>query len=113
MRIKSSHPRQRCAKLTDVQSADIVWMMTSSALVLLMVPGAALFYSGYSEAGSVRSLMWAPVMTTTVIGLQVSAAQAKLLYCSKSALVVLVGLFNRFFAVLDGVLGRHGRHCVP
>ena len=113
MRIKSSHPRQRCAKLTDVQSADIVWMMTSSALVLLMVPGAALFYSGYSEAGSVRSLMWAPVMTTTVIGLQVSAAQAMLLSYSKSAIVVLVGLFDRIFAVLDGFLGRHGWCCVP
>lgn len=52
------------------QGADIAWMLISSALVLLMVPGAALFYSGATERRSTLSMIWLPVMTTTVIGLQ-------------------------------------------
>jgi ammonia channel protein AmtB len=37
-----------------------------------MVPGAALFYSGATERRSTLSMIWLPVMTTTVIGVQVS-----------------------------------------
>ncbi|KAH8748806.1 ammonium transporter AmtB-like domain-containing protein [Hyaloscypha sp. PMI_1271] len=50
--------------------ADIAWMMVSSALVLLMVPGLGLFYSGVSEKCSALSMMWLSMMTTSVIGIQ-------------------------------------------
>jgi Amt family ammonium transporter len=46
-------------------------MMTSSALVLLMVPGLALFYSGISDRRSTLSMAWLPIMTTAVVGMQV------------------------------------------
>ncbi|KAH8589651.1 ammonium transporter AmtB-like domain-containing protein [Bisporella sp. PMI_857] len=50
--------------------ADIAWVVISSVLVLLMVPGLGLFYSGVSEECSSLSMMWLSMMTTSVIGLQ-------------------------------------------
>lgn len=50
--------------------ADIVWMMTCSALVFLMIPGISFFYSGLSDRKSAISLARLPLMTTTVVGCQ-------------------------------------------
>lgn len=47
-------------------------MMTSSALVLLMVPGIALFYSGVSKSRFALSQAWLPIMSTAIVGLEVS-----------------------------------------
>jgi Amt family ammonium transporter len=55
----------------DSKGADMAWMMTSSALVLLMVPGLGLFYSGISEKCSALSMMWLSMMTTSLVGVQV------------------------------------------
>ncbi|EON61120.1 hypothetical protein W97_00331 [Coniosporium apollinis CBS 100218] len=52
------------------QGADLAWMMISSALVLLMVPGIALFYSGVSNSQFALSQAWLPIMTTAVVGLE-------------------------------------------
>jgi Amt family ammonium transporter len=49
--------------------------MTSSGLVLLMVPGLGLFYSGISERCSAVSMMWMSMLTTALIGVQVRAGQ--------------------------------------
>jgi Amt family ammonium transporter len=43
----------------------------SSGLVLLMVPGLGLFYSGISERCSAVSMMWMSMLTTALIGVQV------------------------------------------
>ena len=43
----------------------------ASALVLLMIPGMGLFYSGSSAKCSAISMMWLSMMTISVIGLQV------------------------------------------
>lgn len=53
-----------------LQSADLAWMMMSSALVLLMVPGIALFYSGVSSSQFALSQAWLPIMTTATVGLE-------------------------------------------
>ncbi|KAH8676400.1 ammonium transporter AmtB-like domain-containing protein [Tricladium varicosporioides] len=52
------------------QAGDLAWMMMSSALILLMIPGAGLFYSGLAEKSSALSMMWLSVMATSVIGVQ-------------------------------------------
>ncbi|PVH76535.1 Rh-like protein/ammonium transporter [Cadophora sp. DSE1049] len=49
---------------------DLAWVMVSSGLVLLMVPGLGLFYSGISERCSAISMMWLSMMTTALIGVQ-------------------------------------------
>lgn len=74
---------------TDVQSksGDIAWMITSTALVLLMIPGvgyarngqvgrarslttASFFYSGLARRKSALSLIWLSIMATGVISFQ-------------------------------------------
>ncbi len=44
--------------------------MTSSALVLLMVPGVGVFYSGLARRKSALSLIWLSLMSIAVVGFQ-------------------------------------------
>src|SRR5215216_6737614 len=41
----------------DIDSGNTAWILTSSALVLLMTPGLALFYGGMVRAKSVLNMM--------------------------------------------------------
>lgn len=52
------------------ESGDIAWMLTSTALVLLMVPGVGFFYSGLARRKSALSLIWLSIMATAVVGFQ-------------------------------------------
>jgi Amt family ammonium transporter len=52
------------------QSGNIAWMITSTALVLLMIPGVGFFYSGLARRKSALSLLWLSVMGTAVVTFQ-------------------------------------------
>ncbi|KAK3113712.1 hypothetical protein LTR53_008715 [Teratosphaeriaceae sp. CCFEE 6253] len=52
------------------ESGDIAWMITSTALVLLMIPGVGFFYSGLARRKSALSLIWLSVMATAVTSVQ-------------------------------------------
>ncbi|WPG99611.1 ammonium transporter-like protein [Acrodontium crateriforme] len=52
------------------ESGDIAWMLTSTALVLLMIPGVGFFYSGLARRKSALSLIWLSIMATAVVGFQ-------------------------------------------
>ncbi|KAI0424563.1 ammonium transporter [Xylaria sp. FL1042] len=52
------------------ESGDIAWMITSTALVLLMIPGVGFFYSGLARRKSALSLIWLSVMATAVTTFQ-------------------------------------------
>ncbi|KAI0974397.1 ammonium transporter [Xylaria arbuscula] len=52
------------------ESGDIAWMITSTALVLLMIPGVGFFYSGLARRKSALSLIWLSVMGTAVTTFQ-------------------------------------------
>ncbi|MCJ1223555.1 ammonium transporter Amt1 [Toensbergia leucococca] len=52
------------------QSGDIAWMITSTALVLLMIPGVGFFYAGLARRKSALSLIWLSMMATGVISFQ-------------------------------------------
>ena len=45
-------------------------MITSTALVLLMIPGVGFFYSGLARRKSALSLIWLSVMATAVVSFQ-------------------------------------------
>ncbi|KAF2745560.1 ammonium transporter-like protein [Sporormia fimetaria CBS 119925] len=49
---------------------DIAWVVTSTALVLLMIPGVGFFYSGLARRKSALSLLWLSVMSAAVVSLQ-------------------------------------------
>lgn len=55
--------------------------MTSTALVLLMIPGVGFFYSGLARRKSALSLIWLSMMATAVVSFQVgSNIMLKLLF---------------------------------
>lgn len=55
--------------------------MTSTALVLLMIPGVGFFYSGLARRKSALSLIWLSMMATAVVSFQVgSSVMLKLLF---------------------------------
>ncbi|KAK4095940.1 ammonium transporter [Parathielavia hyrcaniae] len=51
-------------------TGDFAWIMTCSALVLLMVPGVGFFYSGLARRKSALSLIWLSLMSIAVVGFQ-------------------------------------------
>ena len=51
-------------------------MITSSALVLLMIPGTGLLYSGMSRNSSL-SMVWMPTATGIVVGIVVSLSKIR------------------------------------
>jgi ammonium transporter, Amt family len=52
------------------QSGDLAWILTSTALVLLMIPGVGFFYSGLARRKSALSLIWLSVMSVAVVWVQ-------------------------------------------
>jgi Amt family ammonium transporter len=52
------------------QAGDIAWMLMSTALVLLMVPGLALFYGGMVRRKNVLGTMMHSMIALSIIGLQ-------------------------------------------
>ncbi|MEZ4398465.1 MAG: ammonium transporter [Kofleriaceae bacterium] len=53
-----------------IDAGSTAWMLTSSALVLLMVPGLALFYGGMVRRKNVLSTMMHSFLAMAVIGVQ-------------------------------------------
>ncbi|KAL1303876.1 hypothetical protein AAFC00_000330 [Neodothiora populina] len=52
------------------ETGDISWIITSTALVLLMIPGVGLFYSGLVRRKSALSLLWLSLKATAVVSFQ-------------------------------------------
>ncbi|KAK7995490.1 ammonium transporter [Apiospora arundinis] len=51
-------------------SGDIAWILTSSALVLLMIPGVGFFYSGLARRKSALSLIFLSMLSIAVVSFQ-------------------------------------------
>ncbi|KAF2770991.1 ammonium transporter 1 [Teratosphaeria nubilosa] len=52
------------------QTGDVSWVLTSTALVLLMVPGVGFFYSGLARRKSALSLIWLSIVSVAVVSFQ-------------------------------------------
>src|SRR5205085_5243008 len=52
------------------QSADVAWMLVDTALVLLMVPGLALFYGGMVRRKNVLGTMIHSMVALALVGIQ-------------------------------------------
>lgn len=71
--------------------------MTSTALVLLMIPGVGFFYSGLARRKSALSLIWLSMMSTAVVSFQVRSARPTPHDSLTFLAVVLLGLFTLIF----------------
>lgn len=52
------------------QTGNIAWVLVSTALVLLMIPGVGFFYSGLARRKSALSLIWLTMMAMAVVSFQ-------------------------------------------
>jgi len=84
------------------ESGDIAWMLTSTALVLLMIPGCGFFYSGLARRKSALSLIWLSIMSTAVVALQWFFWGYSLAFSHKSG--PFIGALDNF--ALMGVLAQ-------
>src|SRR5512146_1646645 len=55
---------------TPLDAGSTAWMLASSAMVLLMVPGLALFYGGMVRRKNVLTTMMMSFVAMSVIGVQ-------------------------------------------
>ena len=53
-----------------IDSGDTAWMLTSTGLVMLMVPGLALFYGGMVRRKNVLGTMMHSMVALAIIGIQ-------------------------------------------
>ncbi|ORX58790.1 ammonium transporter [Hesseltinella vesiculosa] len=86
---------------TQYNSGDIAWVLTSSALVWLMIPGVGYFYSGMARSKNALSLIMCSVLAVVVVSVQWFIWGFSLTF-SKSAGPFIGNLDNAF---LRGVLG--------
>ena len=62
--------KERTVAYNRAQSGHLAWIMTSSALVLLMVPGVGFFYSGLARRKSALSLIYLSMLSVAVISFE-------------------------------------------
>jgi len=55
---------------TKIDSGDTAWMLVSTGLVLLMVPGLALFYGGMVRRKNVLGTMMHSMVALAIVGIQ-------------------------------------------
>jgi ammonium transporter, Amt family len=66
----SQAPSQTTTEQPKIDSGDTAWMLVSTGLVLLMVPGLALFYGGMVRRKNILGTMMHSVVALAIIGIQ-------------------------------------------
>ena len=85
----------------QVDSGTTAWMLTSTALVLLMVPGLAMFYGGLVRTKNVLGTMMHSFVAISIIGVLWAVCGYSLAF-GKSVLGGFVGWNNDYF-LLSGI----------
>lgn len=76
-----------------IDTGDNAWLLASSALVLIMTPGLALFYGGMVRAKNMVNTLWLSFIVICIISMQwILWAIAYLLHQLTGLLVVLNGV---------------------
>ena len=70
-------------------TGDMAWILASTALVWLMIPGVGFFYSGLARRKSALSLIWLSLMSVAIVSFQVPHTASSDANCA----VVFLGLF--------------------
>jgi Amt family ammonium transporter len=92
------------AKFSDINSGDTAWMLTSTALVLMMtIPGLALFYAGMVRKKNILATLMQSFAITCVVSLLWWALGYSIAFTPGST--AYLGGFSRVF--MDGVVYMH------
>lgn len=83
-------------KMVSLNSGDAAWMLTSSALVLIMTPGLAFFYGGLVKRKNIINTIMSSVILMGIASL----------------LWVLIGFSLSFHGGKNGVIGDLGWFCL-
>ncbi len=85
-----------------LNTGNTAWMLISAALVLLMLPGLALFYGGMVRSKNVLSTFMHSFVAMGIVGVQWSVIGYSLAFGPDMGGMGLVGDFSR--ALLDGMI---------
>ena len=92
------------AKFSDVNSGDTAWMLTSTALVLMMtIPGLGLFYAGMVRKKNVLATLMQSFAITCLVSILWWAVGYSIAFTPGST--AYLGGFSRIF--MDGVVYMH------
>ena len=96
------------AEYATVDSGTTAWMLTSTALVLLMVPGLAMFYGGLVRTKNVLGTMMHSFVAIALIGVLWAVCGYSLAF-GKSILGGFIGWNNDFFFLngIDNTITNH------
>lgn len=76
---------------------DIAWVLASTALVWLMIPGVGFFYSGLLRRKNALSMIWLSMMVVAVVSFQVSMNRhLPVTRAHEPSTVVLLGFLASF-----------------
>jgi Amt family ammonium transporter len=56
---------------STIDSGDTAWILASTALVMIMIPGLGYFYSGMARSKNALSLIMLSVLSLAVVSVQV------------------------------------------
>ena len=85
-----------------LNTGDTAWMLASSALVLLMIPGLALFYGGMVRQKNVLSTMMHSFVAMGIVGVQWAVIGYSLAFGPDMGGMGMVGDFSKF--MLNGLI---------
>ncbi len=85
-----------------LNTGDTAWMLVSSALVLLMIPGLALFYGGMVRQKNVLSTMMHSLVAMGIVGVQWAVIGYSLAFGGDVGHMGLIGDFSK--VMLNGLI---------
>jgi Amt family ammonium transporter len=85
-----------------LNTGDTAWMLVSSALVLLMIPGLALFYGGMVRQKNVLSTFMHSLVAMGIVGVQWAVIGYSLSFGPDMAKMGLIGDFSK--VLLNGLI---------
>jgi Amt family ammonium transporter len=103
--ILSGACRAGAAETTAINNGDTAWLLVCSALVMLMLPGLALFNGGMVQRKNVLSSIMHSLAALGVVGLQWVVIGYSLAFGPGNA---VIGDFSQFFLVGTGVDSTSG-----
>jgi Amt family ammonium transporter len=63
-------PTDTPAPVPDLSPGDAAWILASSALVFIMIPGVGYFYSGMARSKNALSLLFLSLLSVAVVGVE-------------------------------------------